>query len=109
MNRLFKLVFFVPDAYLESVKNAVFAAGAGRQGNYEQCCWQTLGTGQFRPLPGAQPAIGHVGDLEKLAEWRVEMILEKVVVKQVISKLLAAHPYEEVAFDLVELTDPSAL
>lgn len=109
MDKRFKLVFFVPDAQVESVKNAVFAAGAGRQGNYEQCCWQTLGTGQFRPLQGAQPAIGHVGDLETLAEWRVEMILEKVVVKQVISSLLAAHPYEEVAFDLIELTDPRAL
>lgn len=104
---MFKLSFFVPEADLESVKGALFAAGAGRQGEYQECCWQTLGTGQFRPIGNANPAIGSIGQLEKVSEWRVEMICEPGKVKSVIAALMAAHPYEEVAYDLVQLVDPS--
>lgn len=106
---MFKISFFVPEADLESVKSALFAAGAGRQGEYQECCWQTLGTGQFRPVGTANPAIGSVGQLEKVSEWRVEMICETDKVKPAIAALLASHPYEEVAYDLVQLVEPSAL
>lgn len=106
---MFKLSFFVPDADLEPVKSALFAAGAGRQGDYQECCWQTLGTGQFRPVNNASPAIGSIGQLEKVSEWRVEMICAPDDIKAAIAALLAAHPYEEVAYDLVKLVDPSHL
>ena len=106
---MFKLSFFVPDADLEQVKSALFAAGAGRQGDYQECCWQTRGTGQFRPVNNANPAIGSVGQLEKVSEWRVEMICAPDDIKAAIAALLAAHPYEEVAYDLVKLVDPSHL
>lgn len=73
----FKLVFFVPTADLDAVKTAIFAAGAGRYpgpGNYTECAWQTLGTGQFRPGDAANPHIGTVGALEKVEEVRVETL-----------------------------------
>ncbi|KAL6232409.1 hypothetical protein BDW75DRAFT_247193 [Aspergillus navahoensis] len=73
----FKLVFHVPPSSLEPVKKAIFAAGAGRYpgpGNYTECCWVTSGTGQFRPGDAANPAIGSVGELEKLEELRVETL-----------------------------------
>ncbi|TPX11589.1 uncharacterized protein E0L32_007800 [Thyridium curvatum] len=73
----FKLVFFAPPAAVEACKTAIFAAGAGRypgQGNYTECCWTSLGTGQFRPGDAANPHIGAVGQLEKLEEARVETL-----------------------------------
>lgn len=77
MSSKFKLVFFVPTASLDIVKKAVFAAGAGRfpgPGNYTECAWQTLGTGQFRPGDAANPNIGKVGVLEHVEEVRVETL-----------------------------------
>ncbi len=105
---MLKLVFYVPETHLEQVKQAVFRAGAGRWGNYDSCCWQTLGTGQFRPIEGAEPFLGSVGSVEKVAEWRVEMICDETVVQAVVSALCHAHPYEEVAFDLTRLLDLDA-
>ena len=105
---MFKLSFFVPEEDLEAVKSALFAAGAGRQGDYQECCWQTLGTGQFRPTGNANPAIGSIGQLEKVREWRVEMICAPDNIQAAIAALLAAHPYEEVAYDLVKLIDPAS-
>lgn len=73
----FKLIFFVPPSALEACKTAIFAAGAGRYpgpGNYTECCWTTLGTGQFRPGNGANPNIGQVGKLEAVEEARVETL-----------------------------------
>ena len=100
---MYKLGFYVPEAQLEQVKEALFAAGAGRIGNYDRCCWQTLGQGQFRPLEGSNPFIGEPGQLERVAEYRVEMVCEEAHIRAVIAALKEAHPYEEPAWDLVEL------
>ena len=100
---LFKLCFYVPEEYLEPVKEAVFAAGAGRIGDYDSCCWQVLGQGQFRPLDGSKPFIGENGQLETVNEYRVEMVCDEGVLKSVIAALRLAHPYEEPAFDVVAL------
>jgi hypothetical protein len=62
---MYKLCFFVPESHLETVKEAIFEAGAGRIGDYDRCCWQVLGDGQFRPLPGSQPFSGKQGELER--------------------------------------------
>jgi hypothetical protein len=70
----FKLVFFVPTSALEMCKKAIFAAGAGRYPNYSECCFQTPGTGQFRPVDAAKPNIGEVGKLEEVEEVRVEAV-----------------------------------
>jgi len=102
---MYKLSFFVPDENAEDVKQAIFLAGAGRMGNYDQCCWQVLGQGQFRALEGANPAIGQVNALEILPEWKVETVVEDALVDAVLAALKQAHPYEEVAYDLWQL-DP---
>lgn len=98
---MYKLVFFVPAAFLESVKSAVFGAGAGRQGEYENCCWQTLGVGQFRPLPGSQPFIGDVQQDNFVPEYRVETLCSEGCAVAVVAALRTAHPYEEPAYELL--------
>ena|SRR6187402_1682011 len=100
---MYKLVFFVPESHLESVKSAVFAAGAGKIGNYDSCCWQVAGTGQFRPLAGSSPFIGATHQLEHVTEYRVEMVCDKIFIKSVVAALRKAHPYEEPAFDVWQL------
>lgn len=98
---MLKFCFYVPVSHLETVKTAVFQAGAGRIGNYECCCWQIEGQGQFRPLEGADPAIGQIEALEKVSEYRVEMVCDESCVKAVITAFRLAHPYEEPAFDVM--------
>ena len=98
-----KVTVYIPEAHLEAVKQALFAAGAGRYAAYDRCCWQVLGQGQFRPLKGSQPAIGEVGHNTQVAEYRVEMICEDARVGAVTAALRAAHPYEEPAFDFVDI------
>lgn len=100
---MYKLAFFVPVAEAEPVKEAVFATGAGRIGDYEACCFQTRGTGQFRPLEGADPHIGRVGDLEQVEELKVELVCEDALIKEALAALKEAHPYEEPAFDVWRL------
>ncbi|ODC02177.1 NGG1p interacting factor NIF3 [Terasakiispira papahanaumokuakeensis] len=106
---MYKLAFFVPEQAAEAVKQAVFATGAGRIGDYEHCCFQTLGQGQFRPLAGAQPHIGEVDQLETVMELKVELVCEDHLVKAAVAALKAAHPYEEPAYDVWPLTSLSAL
>ena len=98
-----KLIFFVPAEHVEAVKAAVFAAGAGRHRNYDSCSWQTAGTGQFRPLAGADPFFGSVGSVETVSELRVETICEDRCVRAAVEALLAAHPYEEPAYELIRV------
>ncbi|MDR5901011.1 MULTISPECIES: YqfO family protein [Halomonas] len=102
---MYKLAFFVPMAEAEAVKEAVFATGAGRIGDYEACCFQTPGTGQFRPLDGATPHIGRVGDLERVEELKVELVCEDALIREAVAALRQAHPYEEPAFDVWRLED----
>jgi dinuclear metal center YbgI/SA1388 family protein len=98
-----KWVIFVPPANAEAVRAAVFAAGAGRIGDYSQCSWSVTGTGQFLPEDGAAPAIGSVGAVEQVVEDRVEVVAPARVRREVLSAMRAAHPYEEPAFDIVAL------
>ena len=100
---MYTLFFYVPQSHLDCVKDAVFAAGAGAMGDYQHCCWQVLGQGQFRPMPGSQPFIGEQGQLEQVAEWRVEMVVAATCIKPVMAALKAAHPYEEPAYAVYRL------
>lgn len=100
------LVFYSPVESTEQVLAAVFAAGAGAIGDYTECAWFTVGTGQFRPGPGAAPAIGSVGALERLPEHRVEVTLPRASRRQVVAALRRAHPYEEPAFHIIEAAAP---
>ncbi|MDF1644798.1 MAG: YqfO family protein [Pseudomonadales bacterium] len=100
---MYKLCLYVPASHLESVKAALFEAGAGRIGNYDSCCWQTLGTGQFRALAGSSPFTGELGRVEQVEEYRVEMVCSDEKVTAAVEALRRAHPYEEPAFDLIKL------
>lgn len=102
---MLKLSFYVPESHLDEVKTAVFAAGGGRIGNYDSCCWQTAGQGQFRALEGSDPYLGQQGQVEVLAEFKVELVCEDNLIGDVLEALKAAHPYEEPAFDVVQLVD----
>ena len=100
---MYKICFFVPENTVEMVKKAMFEAGAGRIGNYDSCAWQTLGTGQFRALENSNPTIGQQNVVEQVSEYKVEMVCEDELVKQVIDALISAHPYEEPAYDIIKL------
>jgi structural hemagglutinin/hemolysin toxin protein RtxA len=100
---MYKLCFYVPDSHLEAVKTAVFAAGAARIGDYDSCCWQVPGQGQFRPLDGSKPFLGQQGEVEVVAEYRVEMVCEEAFVRAAVVALIEAHPYETPAWDVVAL------
>lgn len=104
-----KLSFYVPGESLELVKAALFKAGAGGIGSYDQCCWQTRGIGQFRPLQGSNAVIGELNRLTQLEEWKVEMICEDEQVAAAVAALKAAHPYEEVAYDVLQIIDVDGL
>jgi hypothetical protein len=98
-----KLVVFVPADALDAVREAVFAAGAGRIGAYVRCSWYTEGTGTFRALPGASPSVGEVGTEEHVPELRLETVFPAGRQDEVVAALRAAHPYEEPAFDVYVL------
>lgn len=98
-----KLVVFVPVEQAEQVLDAVSAAGAGAIGDYERCAWSTTGTGTFRPLDGASPAVGAVGRVERVEEARLEVVLPRARRGSVLRAMLTAHPYEEPAYDVLEL------
>lgn len=97
---MYKIVFFVPDEHKEPVKDALFAAGAGRFREYDHCSWETAGTGQFRPSDHADPFIGSRGVTERVAEFRVEMICTDKLVRAAVDALVEAHPYEEPAYEV---------
>ena len=90
--------FYVPETHLEAVKAAVFAAGAGRIGNYDCCCWQSVGTGQFRPQCDSNPYLGEAGRCESVPEVKVEMVCRQSKLAAVVRALKKAHPYETPAF-----------
>lgn len=102
---MLKLIYYVPDEHLEVTKEALFKAGAGGIGDYTHCAWQVLGTGQFKAQQGADPYIGEVGELEQVEEWRVEMLVADEKAVEVAKALKASHPYEEPAFEFIQLLD----
>jgi hypothetical protein len=106
---VYRINVYIPSSHLETVKNAMFDAGAGRIGLYDQCCWQIEGQGQFRPLEGNQAFVGETNQLEVLAEYKVEMVCDKTLIKDVLAAMHLTHPYEEVAYDISLAIDPATL
>ncbi|MDE3026211.1 MAG: Nif3-like dinuclear metal center hexameric protein, partial [Acidobacteriota bacterium] len=103
----FKLVWFVPREALDATREAVFAAGAGVIGDYARCSWYAAGTGTFRGGEGTSPAVGHAGAEERVAELRVETVVPAERLRAVVAALVAAHPYEEPAYDVYPLAEPA--
>jgi len=102
---MYKLVYFVPTENKESTKEALFKVSAGRYNDYECCCFETLGTGQFKPINNANPHIGTINNIEQVEEYRIEMICEDHLIKNAVQTLKDIHPYEEVAYDVLKLED----
>ena len=100
-----KLVVFVPVTRAQAVREALGEAGAGKIGNYDHCSFSVRGTGRFRPREGAKPFIGEAGKLEEVEEERVEVVVPREILAEVIKKMKSAHPYEEPAFDVYPLED----
>ncbi len=101
-----KLTTYVPVAAADRVREALANAGAGVIGDYDSASFSTPGEGRFRPLEGANPTIGDVGALEVVDEIRIECVLARAARAAVVAAMLSAHPYEEPAYDVVELADP---
>jgi dinuclear metal center YbgI/SA1388 family protein len=101
-----KLTVFVPEDAAAPVRAAISEAGAGRIGDYDFASFTSHGEGRFRPLEGATPLIGTIGEIETVAEVRIEVVLARHLRRQVVAAMLAAHPYEEPAYDVTELADP---
>jgi dinuclear metal center YbgI/SA1388 family protein len=104
--KLYKIIVFVPENHLETVRQAMTSEGAGHIGNYSGCTFDTAGTGAFLPLAGANPYIGTTGQIEYVNERRLETVVSESLKKKVIAAMLKAHPYEEVAYDEILLENP---
>lgn len=102
---LTKLVVFVPETDLPAVLNAVYEAGAGRIAAYDHCSFRVGGTGTFRPLTGANPAVGQAGQDETVSEQRLEVLLPTYLEGVVVAAMHRAHPYEVPAYDLYPLNN----
>ncbi|WP_181350633.1 Nif3-like dinuclear metal center hexameric protein [Thalassobacillus sp. CUG 92003] len=106
---LIKLVVFVPEDYADTVRDAISQAGAGHIGDYSHCTFQSGGEGTFKPLEGTNPFIGNQGEIEKAAEKRVETIVPKHKLSDVLQAMEASHPYEEAAYDVYPLKNQGKL
>ena len=106
---MYKLCFFIPETHVELVKQTLFRKGAGRIGLYDNCSWQVLGEGQFRPLSGSVPYLGIQHAIEKIAEFKVEMVCEEDAIGDVVKELIKIHPYEEPAYEVYKIIDAENL
>ncbi len=102
-DQLVKLATFVPHSHAEHVRMALFNAGAGQIGNYDQCSFNLEGKGTFRAGDQTNPYTGQKGEIHQESETRVEVIVPKPILSRVIDQLISAHPYEEVAYDIFPL------
>lgn len=103
MESHYQITFYVPEKHCEQVKQAMFEAGAGTLENYQECAWQTLGQGQFKPLEGSNPFLGDKDKLEIVSEYKIEMLCTIDKIKPVIQALKSSHPYESAAYNIIKL------
>ncbi len=103
VSKFVKIVVYVPEANADSVRAALGKAGAGRIGKYSNCSFSSRGIGRFQPEQGANPHIGTIGQLEAVAEERIETVCDRTQLTATVAAMKAAHPYEEVAYDIYAL------
>ena len=106
---MFKLFVFIPVDSKEAVKEALFSAGAGELGNYSKCSFEVLGKGQFQANSKANPTLGIPNQLEHVDEVKLEVLVPKQLLKAAILAMFKAHPYEEPAYEVLELFDTTLL
>lgn len=106
---MYKICFYVPTSHAEKVKEAMFASGAGKIGDYSCCAWQVLGQGQFMPLANSHAFIGEKNKLEKIDEYKIEMVCDEKYIRDCIAALKNAHPYEEPAYHVLRMEEIDSL
>jgi dinuclear metal center YbgI/SA1388 family protein len=104
-NGLKKLITFCPEDKAESIRNALFNAGAGAIGDYDSCSFNTSGTGTFRAGKNAKPYVGEIGRQHQEKEIKIETVFAAHLQSQLVKALMSAHPYEEVAYDIITLAN----
>jgi len=104
-----KVVCFCPTKYTEKIQNAMFAAGAGTIGNYDNCSYVLNGQGTFKPLEGSTPFLGEINKLHKENEDRIEVIVPDYKLNDVVIAMISTHPYEEPAYDIYTLNNSNQL
>ena len=97
---MFQIHCYVPESHLQQVKQALFDAGAGQLGHYNQCCWETKGKGQFCPDQAAEPFIGNHGETTTVTEYKIELVCHADHIDAARKALLLAHPYETPAYGI---------
>jgi hypothetical protein len=102
--KTYHFYYYVPETHLEQTKQAIFAAGAGKIGNYSNCAWEIKGAGQFKPEAESKPYLGEIGKIAKVIEYKVETICPENRLQDVVTALKLAHPYEYPAFGAVLLS-----
>lgn len=100
---IYVISVYVPEEACERVKQALFSVGAGKLGAYDQCAWQVLGEGQFRPLPGSNPSVGMQEIVSSVREYKIEMVCAPEYIDSAVAALKAAHPYEVPAYYLQQV------
>lgn len=100
---MLKLVVYVPETHEEQVRLAMASAGAGKFKNYDNCFFKTKGIGHFRPLKGSHPHIGEIDEIAAVSEYKLETVVHEKNIKDVLMALRESHPYEEIAFDIIEI------
>jgi len=103
MKEYVKVYVFVPKTHFDQLRLALGEAGIGKMGNYDYCAFATEGKGYFRPLKGANPAIGSVDNIEEVPEMKLEFVCEKSEIDKVLEAVKKNHPYEEVALDIIPM------
>ena len=102
---MYKVVVFVPIEKADELRKEIGNAGGGKIGNYSHCSFSSRGIGRFKPLEGANPTIGEVGELEEVEEERIEFVCADNALTGVLAAIRKAHPYEEPAIDVWGLED----
>ena len=100
---MYRITFYVPQTHLETTKQALFNVGVGKIAPYDHCCWQTLGTGQFRPLPGSSPSLGEKNKICTEPEYKVEMVCEDSIILIALETLIKYHPYQKPAYEAYKI------
>ncbi|MDP4262181.1 MAG: Nif3-like dinuclear metal center hexameric protein [Bacteroidota bacterium] len=103
-----KLFTFVPANKAEQVRNAIFSAGGGNIGNYSECSFNAEGEGTFKAKEGTNPYVGEIGKRHSEKEVKIEVVLPAYLENKIVSALKSAHPYEEVAYDMIDLSNANS-
>lgn len=103
MTSLYKIFVGVPEKDADKIRKVIGEFGGGRYKNYEFASFSVKGTGRFRPLEGAKPAVGRVGKIEAVAEEQIQSVVEKKFLKRLITEIRRAHPYEEPVIEVIKI------